>query len=434
MTAFVTGRAGAQESAGVGAPRLADSPAQEAALALAEVYVIAAERNPRIRAVRALAEASRAREPSFRVPPDPFLQIGVMNLSLPDLDADMPISMAPSIRLMQMVPFPGKLGLSGRIAEQTTAMHRADAGETWWEVRTAAAMAFYDIYAVDRQLEVMRKTLRLLADFERVAQAMYGAGTGRQSDVLRANVEVARMEVEIARMEAMRDVAAARLNALFDRSADTAIPSPRYPHLPFRTPEAVTLRAWAEGSRPMLERGRAAVERARSQRSLARRELWPDFAIGLEYGQRPSEMGTERMGSAMLGFSLPVFAGSRQLRMRDEAAAMERMAAADLVEMRAQVEGRIGELLADLERARALIRLYRQEVLPQAEANVESALSSYRVGTVDFLTLVDAQMTLNQYEQDLYRLLAEYGTAIAELEMTIGRELPVTEELVTEVE
>ncbi len=140
------------------------------------------------------------------------------------------------------------------------------------------------------------------------------------------------------------------------------------------------------------------------------------------------------MGSAMLGFSLPVFAGSRQLRMRDEAAAMERMAAADLVEMRAQVEGRIGELLADLERARALIRLYRQEVLPQAEANVESALSSYRVGTVDFLTLVDAQMTLNQYEQDLYRLLAEYGTAIAELEMTIGRELPVTEELVTEVE
>ncbi len=111
---------------------------------------------------------------------------------------------------------------------------------------------------------------------------------------------------------------------------------------------------------------------------------------------------------------------------------MERMAAADLQNMRAGVDGRIGELLAELERARALIRLYREEVLPQAEANVESAFSSYRVGSVDFLTLVDAQMTLNQYEQDLYGLLGDYGTAAAELEMTIGREIPVTGELVAE--
>jgi outer membrane protein, heavy metal efflux system len=63
-------------------------------------------------------------------------------------------------------------------------------------------------------------------------------------------------------------------------------------------------------------------------------------------------------------------------------------------------------------------------VLPQAEANVTSAFSSYRVGRVDFMTLLDAQMTLNQYRQELYALLAEYGR-VAELEMVIGRELPV---------
>jgi outer membrane protein TolC len=70
--------------------------------------------------------------------------------------------------------------------------------------------------------------------------------------------------------------------------------------------------------------------------------------------------------------------------------------------------------------------LYANDVLPQAEANVQSAFSSYRVGQVDFMTLLDAQMTANEYKQELAALLAEYGADVAELEMTIGRELPVT--------
>ena len=136
------------------------------------------------------------------------------------------------------------------------------------------------------------------------------------------------------------------------------------------------------------------------------------------------DAGTERMGSLMLGFTLPVFAGQRQLKMREEARAMEQMAAADLTNMRAQVDARISELMAGLDRSRTLVELYRSQVLPQARATVESSFSSYRVGRVDFMTLVDAQMTKNQYEQELAMLLAEYGAAAAELEMTIGRELP----------
>jgi outer membrane protein TolC len=135
-------------------------------------------------------------------------------------------------------------------------------------------------------------------------------------------------------------------------------------------------------------------------------------------------MGLERMGSFMVGFSLPVFAGSRQLRMRDEAAAMERMSVAELAETRAEVDARIGELLAELDRARTLIDLYEDTVIPQAEANVESSYISYRVGSVDFLTLVDARMTVNQYEQEYYGLLADYGVGVAELEAVVGRELP----------
>jgi outer membrane protein TolC len=134
----------------------------------------------------------------------------------------------------------------------------------------------------------------------------------------------------------------------------------------------------------------------------------------------------------MLGASLPVFARRRQHAMRRETAAMEEMAGAELSGMRARVAARIGELVARLETDRELARLYREEVLPQAEANVESALASYRSGGVDFMTLVDAQMTANEYRQELSRLVAGYGTLLAELEMEVGRALPSTRDVVTE--
>jgi outer membrane protein TolC len=142
-------------------------------------------------------------------------------------------------------------------------------------------------------------------------------------------------------------------------------------------------------------------------------------------------MGTERMGSLMLGFNVPIFARSRQLKMREEATAMQQMAQAELVDARSQVNARIGELLAELDRARTLVQLYRAEVLPQAEANVTSSYASYRVGSVDFMTLVDAQMTVNQYRQELFALLADYGQLVAELEMAVGRELPSASEILT---
>jgi outer membrane protein TolC len=107
------------------------------------------------------------------------------------------------------------------------------------------------------------------------------------------------------------------------------------------------------------------------------------------------------------------------------------MAEAELSGLEAQVDARIGELLAEWERARSLVELYRDEVLPEARATVESALSSYRVGAVDFLTLVDAQMTVNRYESELHQLLADHGKAVAGLESAVGRTLPRTETMTT---
>jgi outer membrane protein TolC len=173
----------------------------------------------------------------------------------------------------------------------------------------------------------------------------------------------------------------------------------------------------------MIRAGEGELRAAEAGVRLARREIWPDLELGVQYGQRPMDEGTDRMLSVMVGFSVPVFAGRRQLPMRREAEAMRLMAASDLAEMRAETRGRVAELYGAVQRSRRLGELYRGTILPQAQAAVASALSSYRVGGIDFMTLLDNQMTVNRYRQDLYTLDAEQGRALAELEMLLGRQL-----------
>ena len=155
----------------------------------------------------------------------------------------------------------------------------------------------------------------------------------------------------------------------------------------------------------------------------ARRELIPDLVLGVQYAQRSDVMGTERMGSLMIGASLPLFAGRRQMKWRDEADAMRAMAEADLASMKAETRGRIGEVMAMLTRSRRLAVLYTGTVLPQADAAVASALSAYRVGRVDLMTVLENRMVVNRYRMELVALQADEGQAWAELEMLVGQEL-----------
>lgn len=404
-------------------------PAADSTVTLAGLIEIARERSPRVHAARALADARDVSRSWAGLLPDPRLQLGMMNLSVPGFDADMPSSMAPSIQLTQTIPFPGKLGLESDIAEHTAKIARVEADESWWTVRARVGRAFWDLHTIDWQLDVLRDTKERLEDFELAARALYEAGTGRQTDVLQAQVEVARMAAELTRTEAARTGAVARLNALLDRPAETPVPRAVAGALPGDVPPVDTLRAWADGTRPAVLADRLGVERAEVRTQRAGREIWPDFMLGAAYGQRSFDGSTQRMASFLIGFELPIFAGRRQLRMRDEAQAMATMARAELAETRANVDARLGELVADLERSRELMRIYGEEVLPQARITVESAFASYRVGAVDFRTLVDAQITLDRYEDEYHRWMADYGTALAEIESAIGRPLPAADPL-----
>ena len=397
-------------------------PASAELLRLGDLYREVLRASPRVDAARAFVRAAEARVSSAKLPPDPQLQLGFMNYTVPGL-RQMDLLGMTQLQLMQMLPVAGQLGLSGRIASMQASALAERARDVEWELRGDVAMAFYDLYQTDHALTVARETLRLLVDIRQTAEAMYRVGEGRQADVLRAQVEIARMVEDTVRMTTMRTGMAARLNALLDRAGNARIGAPGIPAFPDSVPTLEELVKLAEAGRPMIRAGERELEAADVQTTLARREIWPDLTVGVQYAQRGSEMGTERMGSLMLGASVPIFARHRQLRMREEAAAMRQKADADLRAIYADTRGRIAETYADLVRARNLASLYRTTVIPQSQATVSSAHSAYRVGSVDFMTLLDGQMMVNSYRQELFVLEADEGKAWADLEMLLGREL-----------
>jgi len=390
-------------------------------LRLADALRLAQTTNPMLRASRAGAVAAAARVGPAGALPDPQLQFGLMNRMASEFRSTADPMTMNQVQLMQMLPWPGKLGGVRAAARHLAAAASADADGQGRMLAAQVRMAYYNVAYADRALDVMRRTLGLLRDFRDVTTTMYGVGTGLQQDVLRAQVEVARMTEEIARMGQDRIAAAARLNALLGRAATSPVGALELPDLPAADlPEADTLIAWALASRPALQAGTERVAAAEASLRAARRDLFPDFQLGIAYQARPA---FPNMLSVMVGVNLPVFAGSKQLAMRREAGAMRDMSQADLANLRNETIAQLIETRARAEQDRNLGRLYRTSILPQSRAAVDAALASYRVGRVTFMQLIDNQMTVNRYDTESYRLLADYRQAVGELEALVGRSL-----------
>ena len=406
----------------VSLPSAARAQTGSNSLSLSTIYRRIDAGTPRIVAANAAARAAEARIAPSRRPPDPMLQFALMNRRLPGLGLDDVLGMN-QIQLVQMIPVAGKLGLAAGVERARASAANDRAAEVRLEERERAAMAVFELYEADRSLEVAQEARGLLRDLVRTTSTMYAVGEGSQPDVLRAQVELARMSEDLVRMSAMRVSASARLNAVLDSSPEAALGTPVLPVYPASLPSRDSLQRLALAHRPMLAAGVANVHAAEVSERLAGREIWPDLEVGIQYGWRPMEGGTDRMASLMLGVRLPIWAGSRQMAMRRETRDMRDMAAADLACMAADTRSRVAELDADARRARDLLQLYRTTVLPQADATVASALAAYRVGGVDFMTLLDARMDLTRYRQETIRLEAELGRSLASLEMLTGADL-----------
>src|SRR5206468_3267902 len=155
-------------------------------LPLADVVTYARAHNPELEAARWREAAARAVPAQAAAWDDPTLAAESWNTprAVPYDGADNNI-----LKLSQRLPFPGKLGLRGRMAARDADLAAAEARMTELAVLEAVKQAYWDLWLADRHLAVYTRDLELARELAAGAAGRYAVGTGRQPDVLRAEVE-----------------------------------------------------------------------------------------------------------------------------------------------------------------------------------------------------------------------------------------------------
>lgn len=378
------------------------------------------ERNPALQASQKAAEARKASIISARTLPDPVLSFQTMgDLFPPDLQKGDPSS-GRTVGVEQEIPFPGKLGLKGKIAESEAAAEEWNTEQTRRELISDLKGAYFDLALTDRSLEVLEKNRKLLQSVTQVAEARYRVGQGNQQDVIKAQVELSKLLDRQAVLEQRRTIAEALVNSLLFRSPETRIARTaeyRKAQLPYSLDQ---LNQMALESSAKLKSQEKNIDRSQYAVELARKEYYPDFAVGFSYVDRDD---MKEMYGIMAKAKLPLYFWRKQRPDLESA----RLNLTSARKQRESVTSTLGYTVRDAHTVATtsdrLVQLYGSGIIPQSKLALESAFAAYQTGTVDFLTLLDSLVTLLEYELKYFEALTEFQKALAKLEPVIGVEL-----------
>ena len=379
----------------------------------------ALEKNPAVQGAQHQVQAQRLRVPQAKAFPDPTLSVGWMGNITPFSVQEGDPSSYRALSAMQEIPYPGKRGLRAEVANREAKASNWDYEDMRRRVAADVKSAYYDYFFYDKALQVAARYKDLLQKLSSIAEARYRVGKGIQQDVLRSQVEVSMLLQRTTTLEQQRGTALARLNTLLARDAETSVSLPAELK-PADLQSLDSLNALARANDTGLGREREMLARNHVAASLARKDYYPDVAVGYMYQQRPL---MPDMHGLTFSVKIPVFYKDRQRNEVGEA--QEQILGSERA-----LEARTNDLYFELKQqylaakaADKLMRLYSQAVVPQSSLALESSLSAYQVGSVDFLTVLGNYRDLLDYETEYYRELADYQSALARMEILVGQEL-----------
>ncbi|GAB4380959.1 MAG: TolC family protein [Calditrichia bacterium] len=323
-----------------------------------------------------------------------------------------------------MFPFPGKLGLKEQIAAENARVSQAQLQETRNQLVNDLKSIYFNLFFVDKAIETTLKNTSLVQSFVQIAQTKYAVGKGLQQDVLKAQVELSKMEDKLIGLRQKRAALEARLNALLNRPADAPVgktPELEPGNFSFNLAE---LKELADQNRPLFAAWQAMERQSMQKVKLAKKEYLPDFKITAAYTQRDvlqNGMGGADFVSGLFSMNIPLYFWKKQRKNVEENRYLQSAVQRNFQNIRNQVYAALEETLSEVEKNQRLSDLYRNGIIPQATQSLHSAISGYQTDKVDFLTLLSNQITLFNYQLDYYRILSDYYTGIAKLELLTGK-------------
>ncbi|MBI3599546.1 MAG: TolC family protein [Nitrospinae bacterium] len=387
------------------------------ALDLQQLIDEAVKNNPELISAKYRVNAFKEVPSQMGTLADPKIEIGLLKVPMNTLSANEPMK---EITVMQSLPYPGKLSLKSEMAQREAEAAEEEYKDMEIKLIQMVKDAYYDLYFIYKAVEITERNKLALQDFVKIAEAKYSVGMGLQQDVLKAQVELSKTIDELIRFERERQSAEARLNILMNRLPQSLLGKPgdiKKNEFRFTIEE---LQSTSVENRPLLKGLEKMIERYKAAYNLAKLEYYPDFDVGLSLGQEKNNMNSV---SGKFSLNIPLWYKTKQDKKVVEESyninsAKERYNAA-----KNDIFLKIKEIMAEEEKGRRLIELFLSGIIPQATQSLSFALAGYQVNKVDFLTLLDNQITLFNYQVQYERVLSDYERKLAELEAVVGKRL-----------
>lgn len=329
------------------------------------------------------------------------------------------------VGISQMFPWFGKIEArtDAAAAKARAARQRYEAAKL--KLFNDVKNAFYEFAYLGHAIRIADENLELVKHFEDVARTKYTAAVAGHPDLIRVQVEMAKLEDILRSLQEMRKPSVARLNASLNRPADANLPWPGTESFePTRLEQRALMDILIQKNPQLAELGHEA-EAARSRIELAKKKFYPNIGVGVDWIQTDRAMSSGLSDSGkdpvilMFSMNLPLW--------QDSYRAGERQARAELIkteQKRIETENsllaKVTQVLYDYDDSIRKINLYRNTLIPKAEELLDASETAYQAGTVDFLSLIDSQRMLLQYQLSYERATADNQQKLAELEMLIG--------------
>jgi outer membrane protein, heavy metal efflux system len=378
-------------------------------LSLGDVIRLASERRDEIEAARSRTRAGEARPTIVSALEDPMIAPSLDHLPFMLGGADV------SFTIEQQIPLSGIRGHRRASALADVDRLRAETNRATLDVGIQAANAFLMLQERRRTQALVAEQLLFARDVVSAANARYASGTAPQSDVLRAEVEVARLGALSRSLVSEVRGAEAMLNTTLALDADGPVPALTSPAFAQPPPSWLAIKA-ALASRPELVAGRAGIVRAESDVEIMRDMFRPMATIRTG----PSYTMTDGKGwMAMVGLSLPIWRDKLRAGVA-EAQAMRAMSEADLRAMTRMIEGDAAVAVNQLQATRDRQTALTTDVLPRARMAIEPAVAGYTSGQLPLVSVIEAVQALWLVQADQIAADTELGLAWARLGRAIG--------------
>lgn len=394
----------------------------------------ALKNNPDLASWRHRVEAANERIPQAGAWPDPMLGLSVMSLPVNTFSLNEEDMTGIWVNLSQQIPLGGKPSVRKAIARHSLRALQNGEEARRFSIAVAVAQAWYDWRYLEQAIRTLDAQIRVLDDLIAAALKMYETGMGKQQDVLKAQTERSMLLDHRAELEQMALSQGRRFAVLLGREPDDAPEAPQPASVEFSQLDREELLHRLSKSNPVLKKASADVDEARSKTTLMRREWWPEFNVGVGYGYRQdSPEGMERPDflSAMVEISLPVFGAWKQGPAVQEMEAMARQMSSEQRTMELDLSYELNSMLDEDTRLAKQIELFREGILPQAEATLGASMAEYSVGKVDFEALLmaenavySARLELDARIRDRHKVRAAIGGLVTDQVLSAYPEQP----------